>query len=617
MNIRKNMIIIAIVFIMLSGYITYSKESTTQKYDLDSYELSSNGRIAILIDSKWEWSNGFPQTDYLGILREITSALDYLGYKYDILNETVVDKELYPYELLITIVGNDYMKIVNFSEKTGRVVLILYAPSEKLLSKLNNKGKGWTDTINMNLSGNACIKSRLTDRAFDDYGIFSIFKAYNIDYGSKANVLCKTEDGIPLLIEQFYNNGHYIFLPTRDTTWKQYNYNLIDNIIRENTRLLRVGSIPYAQDIAVIVRLDDFTGDYEETWSKYLNVTRDISIAAVMNKTSFATLSHINGDILPHGFNHEDLSILSYSDENLILSDTKEKYFEITGNYPRGYVSPYNRISENTTTIGNNLGFNFFTTYFGMANMPRHYYKKISNDIWILGDRSVDFSNETIVKSVLGEYSSRGGVVMLVDHPYEKYNTGSIDNSLRTLTSVTEFVNNHDGYYLTTLDDFFQKLVDTKYVTIRNSKLTVEKDINNGLTLYCKKCIRGIKVDNIVMMYYRNNLTILPSMKKGEYQIEYIDKYPVLRIQGGFVKNAIFDTITNKMTIVAHSSTDITTRLDFDKLEPSSRYHAIKRDNNSSNETEFDLSTNADGSASMNIELIGGIDKEIEIFKRN
>lgn len=608
MKIQKNSVIIATVIIVLSGCVGYNEESPIKESGHNNTDIPSNGRIGVLIESKWNLSDGFPQTDYLGMLRETISALDFLGYKYDILDETVTGEELYSYESLITIVGNDYTKITNFSEKTGKVVTILYAPSEKLLSRLNDKGKGWTDKIDINITSNVCINSKLTDRVFDNYGIFSIFKIYNIQFDPKARILCKTEDGTPLLVEQFYNRGHYIFIPIRDITWKQYNYNLIDNIIKNNTPLLRIGSVPYAQDVAVIVRLDDFSG-HHNSWSRYLNITKDLSIASIMNKTSSIELSYVDGDILPHGYDHEDLSTLDYSEESTILSMSKDRFFEFTGKSPKGYVSPYNRISENTTTIGNNLGLNFFTTYIGMAQVPRHYYLKDKNNVWILGSRNENFSNESAIMDVLSEYNSRGGVVMFLDHPYTKYNTGSIDSSLRTLTSVTQFINNHEGYYLTTLNDFFQTLTDAKYVKIKDSKLVVDKDVDSGITFYYKKCTDQIKIDNFVMIYCRNGSTILPYMKKGEYNIELTKGYPTIGTRGGFIKSAIFNTITKEMIVILHSSTNMTIKLYIEQLDISSRYRV--KDYNK----EYNILTDKNGLANTDINLIGGTNKEITISK--
>ena len=67
--------------------------------------MGHNGKVAVMADSRWNWANGWPETDYLSVLRETVSALDYLGYRYDLINETIAQDALNSYAMVISIAG--------------------------------------------------------------------------------------------------------------------------------------------------------------------------------------------------------------------------------------------------------------------------------------------------------------------------------------------------------------------------------------------------------------------------------------------------------------------------------------------------------------------------------
>jgi len=255
------------------------------------------------------------------------------------------------------------------------------------------------------------------------------------------------------------------------------------------------------------------------------------------------------------------------------------------------------------------MGYLYFTTHTGIAKIPKYYYKKTPNRAWVLGTRSEDFSNLTLIKSILEKYY-RGGVIMFVDHPYMREKKGQINDSLRTLQFLVTFVDANEGYYLTTLDDLFKKLGESRYIWVNGKKLIVERDVDCGLTLHYNDVRGQIRLGDYVMMYYRDNKTVLPSLRKGEYPIEPCDGYPVLEIENKYVvvKNAVFDMKSKRIILILHSPVNVTTTLVINNLEPHSQYIMLM------SREKFRVSADECGLAKVDVKLVGGVDVKI-VFK--
>ena len=101
-------------------------------------------------------------------------------------------------------------------------------------------------------------------------------------------------------------------------------------------------------------------------------ITRKLTIAAIMGQMDtegWLTMSQAGVDVVPHGYNHEDLSTLTYQQQAKIIARTAEKYQQYAGQQPVGYIAPYNRINEDTTKACSKAGLLWITTYHGMARI--------------------------------------------------------------------------------------------------------------------------------------------------------------------------------------------------------------------------------------------------------
>ena len=103
-------------------------------------EAQHNEKIAVMANSEWNWAHGWPETDYLSVLRETVSALDYLGYRYDLVNETIAQEELNSYAMAISVAGTHGKKILQYGVDTGRTVFVLYDVSPELSAGLDITG---------------------------------------------------------------------------------------------------------------------------------------------------------------------------------------------------------------------------------------------------------------------------------------------------------------------------------------------------------------------------------------------------------------------------------------------------------------------------------------------
>ncbi len=173
-----------------------------------------------------------------------------------------------------------------------------------------------------------------------------------------------------------------------------------------------------------------------------------------MDAEGWLTMAQAGIDIVPHGYNHEDLSTLTYQKQAKIIARTAEKYQQYAGHQPVGYIAPYNRINEDTTKACSEAGLLWITTYHGMARIPRHYYRNCLNSVWVLGARPEAFVDAAAVEKALVEGAVEQKPLVFVEHPSARNEEGRLQDSLSALRATVNYVSTHDGYYLTGINDY-------------------------------------------------------------------------------------------------------------------------------------------------------------------
>ncbi len=377
-------------------------------------------------------------------MRETVSALDYLGYMYEVVDEKTSNQQLNRYEMLISVTDMHTEKITQYSESTGRTALILYSIGPELGKRL-----GITlGNFNLKEEDNAhvVLENNLTQGIASEYGSIPIWGAYSHDFGNDSQVLVKNLDGLPVMIEQKGSLGRYVFLLTRALTWNACSYRLMDNITKDSTNMGRIGGIPYAMDVPVIIRLDDFC-TWSSSWKDYTDVTKKLTVAAIVSEIGaqdISTLKKAGTEIIPHGYKHEDLSQLSYSQQIEAIAKAVSEFQKITKTKPDGYIAPFNRINADTTKACTNAQIQWITTYHGMARIPRYYYTDSPNKIWVLGVRPEYFKDAASITRALDDGMKQQKPLIFVEHPDTRNKEGIINNTIEALKQTLMVVNERD-----------------------------------------------------------------------------------------------------------------------------------------------------------------------------
>lgn len=570
-------------------------------------EAQHNEKIAVMANSEWNWAHGWPETDYLSVLRETVSALDYLGYRYDLVNETIAQEELNSYAMAISVAGTHGKKILQYGVDTGRTVFVLYDVSPELSAGLDiTRGKF---VLGAEGIPEIAKESSLTKGLVSEYGSLPLWGAYEHRFGPEAEVLLKHPDGLPVLTEQKSSSGRYVFLLTRALTWNAYSYRLLDNLIQEATDLAKIGGIPYAMDVPVIIRLDDFSSG-SLFWRAYTDITRKLTIAAIMGQMDtegWLTMSQAGVDVVPHGYNHEDLSTLTYQQQAKIIARTAEKYQQYAGQQPVGYIAPYNRINEDTTKACSKAGLLWITTYHGMARIPRHYYRDCLNSVWVLGARPEAFLDAVAVEKALVEGAVEQKPLVFVEHPSARQEEGRLPDSLSALRATVNYVGTHDGYYLAGINDYFSHLIHHKQVHCVGNSIVVEKEIAAGLTFTYPDCDREymMQIGSIVPMFYRHGSTVLPALQPGNYPLTPVQNMPVLLEPGPgvVIKSAVYYPEDKRAVILLEAFVAKDIELTMDRMPAGSYLVELVQPDKTKSIYTASLSPNGDGQLQVPLRL--------------
>ncbi|MGI5859487.1 MAG: polysaccharide deacetylase family protein [Tepidanaerobacteraceae bacterium] len=609
-NKNERLIFVILLTFFLSGFAFFGCLAQQEEH---------NCKIAVLMDSQWNYANGWPQTDYISILRETVSALDYLGYMYEVVDEKTSNQQLNRYEMLISVTDMHTDKITQYSESTGRTTLILYSIGPEFCKRL-----GITlGNFNLKEEDNAhvVIENNLTKGIASEYGSIPIWGAYNHSLGANSQVLMKNSDGLPIMFEQKEPSGRYVFLLTRALTWNACSYRLVDNIIRDSTNMVRIGGTPYAMDVPVIIRLDDFC-TWSSNWKDYTDITNKLTVAAIVSEIDtqdVINLKKAGVEIIPHGYEHEDLSQLPYMQQVKTITKTVTEFENITKTKPNGYVAPFNRINDDTTKACAKTQIQWITTYHGMARIPRYHYTDSTNKVWVLGARPEYFTDAASIMRALDEGMKQQKPLFFVEHPDIRKNEGLIKDAIAVLKQTIMFVNANEGYYLTHLGDYFGSLLDQKKITYNGSSLIVEDEVKPGLTFTFPGCSKGnmAKIGNEVLMFYRKGSTVLPPLKKGEYPFILVQKMPVLQEigPGVVVKNATYNPIQKSAQILLETFADKNVTLPIDDMPRGTYSIEVKQPDGKKISKSFIVS--GDGVMDISLQLFQDTETTITITAKN
>ena len=106
--------------------------------------------------------------------------------------------------------------------------------------------------------------------------------------------------------------------------------------------------------------------------------------------------------------------------------------------------------------------------------------------------------------------------LIFVEHPDTRNKEGIISNTIEALKQTLMVVKEGDGYYLTQLGEYFGYLLEQRKVSYDGSRLIVKDEVKPGLTFTFPGCGRDkmAQIGNDVLMFYRKESTVLPSLKR-------------------------------------------------------------------------------------------------------
>jgi peptidoglycan/xylan/chitin deacetylase (PgdA/CDA1 family) len=580
--------------------------------------MGHNGKVAVMADSRWNWANGWPETDYLSVLRETVSALDYLGYRYDLINETIAQDALNSYAMVISIAGTQGKKIISYCTTTGRTAFVLYDVGSELSSGVGIAAGEFV--LEAEDSPQITNEGVLTAGLVSEYGSLPLWGAYNHRFNQDAKILLTNSRGLPVLVEQKVSAGRYVFLLTRALTWNAYSYRLMDNVIRAATDLSRIGGVPYAMDVPVLFQLDDFSAG-SLYWQDYVDVTKKLTVAAIMSQVNgkeLLTMRQAGVEVVPHGYNHEDLSALPYQQQTGIVTQAVQVYRKHVSAEPEGYTAPYNRINADSTRACHEAGLSWITTYHGMANIPRHYYEDYPNHVWVLGARPDKISDPIAVKKALAEGAVENKPLLFVERPHARKAADQLDESLLALKSAVASAASLDGCYLTGLQEYFRHLVQQQQVYRDGNSIVAKGEVAAGLTFAYPGCDRDqmMQLGTGVLMFYRKGSTVLPALSPGRYPLTPVKDMPVLLEPGPgvVIKSAVYYPLEKRSEILLEAFYPREIELCLDRIPVGSYKIEIVQPDGKETGRNATASTNKDGKLKIRLQLPQDTVQRVTVF---
>jgi spore coat protein U-like protein len=547
-----------------------------------------NGKIVFMRSSTWKFSNNYPNTDYLAQLRTYTSICDFDGIPYDVLTyESATNETLSQYSAMIAInpISSSFAGIVqNFTENNGKHALVTYNCNVGLMARY-----GLTKPIHINEHPAINISSFNGDIT---YGINNLATWSFVSYVPGENITVNMKDvkGNPIISTAKHGNGTIVFFLNHASSITYNNIKLLQNFVDIATNFTpRVtANTPYAQDLVILLRYDDYFTNYWPFLKMY-NLTHECTIASPLSGTTAATLAKAqDADFVPHSYKHIDLSRIAYEGAYSDIQTAKNVYYNFTGHYPYGLICPYNSLNNNVTLALRNLSNNkneyrWVTWTDSTTPEPMHYYTtdaNYANNIWVLGGESIPFSQFKLNKSELVRYKNMKHSIMLIDHPTHHIKDGTLSTMVDHLSLLLNLIRDVEGVYLSNVSSYVRKLDDSRNVYVINDTIVASSNVAPGLTFTSHNLRSNLVIDGqTATIIYRQNKTMLPALSAGNHKYVYSNDYPRITkyTNGSLITDGYYDIPNKIMTFEIHDENEIykSTNISITGLTSDTEYNVI------------------------------------------
>lgn len=541
---------------------------TIDSSDVFQYGEYGNGKIAILTDDVYA-------SDYTTYINQISSERNirgfsaFYGYKADVIDyENATDDLLDDYSTVIAIspLTTAHSNLIqNFTELTGRYAMCTGNVSTDIASRYGLTYTGYNSSVLSVATFSGEVTNNVTT-----YGSNSRY-LYTLSGNAVSNM--KTTSGQYIMATSTHGNGKIVFWLDGlfNTRWgsSRVMQNYLQRVAMPHFAVIE-GYTPYAQDLAVMPRYDDFNSNhltdlagYRDAYVAFYNVTHESTIACpVANLTPDSHAWMPGAAFASHSYEHINLGTLSYEDQYRELLYARNNYSANVGYPVFGLIPPGNGANESTMRILNILGNDVDTWRYvtGIDTSPCTYYyggNDSDNDVWWIGHRatiegSTDYSvsgYQTLINSGTWAYDIPLG------HPnqaWADYGGITYETVLDHIDTIVDSTNTMDGVYLSTIDDYVKHLDDAKYVSIDEDAgtITVTRASIRGLTLYDHNGVsQNVRMGDTVTIFNRNNKVMLPALTVGVHDFTYSNEYPHITSYSAssVLTNGYYQISKNKM----------------------------------------------------------------------
>ena len=533
----------------------YTNAIANVTINVKSNVTSQISRAAILVDSS-QLTDSNTLTNY----NRVRATFDYFGYKYDVLPYSTDSNTLALYQTIVALSPTKAELIKNYTTSTGKWALILGRPAPTLESAYHLTYKS---TVNAAYESTRNIATTNPMMAGKTIVYYSTYDDYVLGSGVASGAT--NDDGHKLILTYSGTNGSAVILNSG------FDQKLVRNFISiaDPTAVFVTGAYPYARDLGIIIRYDDFGNDPASGFVDWYNVSNDCTIAAVTHNTKPSDVAMAPyADLISHSYDHVDLSALSDSDVQYQAQMSMSKGTALFGKPPIGFVAPYNSYTYNTTKILYETGYRYMldgeTDASNVNARDLQYYSSKTNpnsQLWVMCYNQEDKATAYVPQWWIDDDKEGRGYFQVMLHI-----TGDTSTDKAVRQRIIGAVYNttvHDSWFIETADDFFTHLEDAKKVTVSGNTLQVNGSTVAGLVLWQPSGTSNVVLDNnIVTIVSRNHMAMLPALSNGIHTFNYSNSYPKISAytNGSLINNGYYNIQNNTMYFSIHDDDEIYNR---------------------------------------------------------
>lgn len=542
--------LIALLASSFAGVLTFVTESATADPivpDEAVVEQDHSKTIAVLIRaSYYQYGMTYPYKLYYNAALATLQTLQYLGIPAEIVTDAISQSDLNEYGGLITVRGEGQCWALTkaYSETTGNPVLWLYVRggdgAMNTALGITDGGQIYASDIGAGTGAVVATSAAITDGLSDTWGMLPSFTARSFTFSGLStvtNYIINANDASqPYLFGAQQNGGTYYVYATANA-WLaggatgQYYTQLILNYAGEAiTDLVRWMPVPSAKDSALIIRADDAVGldsKWLAFWERYPHSTS--AVQASLDQTTADFIKANVDDYLPHGFAHDDFSVLTYAEQVALLEQVNAAWEARFGERPYYYIMPYNKANEDTAKAMDTTGGQFYITATGLTGLPStYYYRHHDNQAVTWGAYYEGGTLADYVDMIVGQERFVGSITL---HPYTQ--------DWSTIQTQGDYIIDRvlaDGTtMLSTWSEIAELYYVRQHVVMNATHIQFGVDTPAGLTLEWNGLTAGntLRVGDVVLPRIGDRM-VLPAMDAGVYSISEvaINAYPVVTSVG-------------------------------------------------------------------------------------